>query len=94
MESVRGTEGITDYLAFDGDKAAAEASTSWKAFAAYKGRIIDAPEEAADVRGAAVTDYQAELDRRWVEELRRKYTVKVNNKVFEQLKRETQAHQE
>ncbi len=46
------------------------------------------------MRGAAVTDYQAELDRRWVEELRRKYTVKVNNKVFEQLKRETQAHQE
>ena len=92
--AAKGENPITDYLAFDGDKAAAEASTSWKAFAAYKGRIIDAPEEAADVRGAAVTDYQAELDRRWVEELRRKYTVKVNNKVFEQLKRETQAHQE
>ena len=51
-----------------------------------KGRILDAPEEAADVRGAAVTDYQNELDRKWVAKLHKKYKVKVNKKVFKELK--------
>lgn len=84
--AARGENPITDYLAFGGDKPAADARSTWAAYAAYKGRIIDAPETAADVRGAAVTDYQAELDRLWVEELHRKYPVHINQDVFEALK--------
>ena len=51
-------------------------------------RVIDNPEEAADVRGAAVSDYQAQLEAEWLKELHKKYRVKVNNKVFKQLKKE------
>lgn len=86
--AARGENAITDYLAFDGNKPDADNKSHWAAYAAYKGRIIDQPEEAADVRGAAVTDYQTELDRRWVAQLRDKYKVKVNRKVFDQLKAE------
>ncbi len=84
--AARGENPITDYLAFDGDKPAADARTRWAAYAAYQGRIIDGPECAADVRGAAVTDYQSELDRQWLEQLRAKYPVRINNGVFEALK--------
>ena len=39
--------------------------------------MIDAPENAADVRGAVVADYQAALEAEWVKELRAKYPVKI-----------------
>ncbi len=83
--AAKGENPITDYLAFDGDKPAADARTRWAAYSAYQGRIIDAPEAAADVRGAVVTDYQAELDRRWIEQLRATYPVHVNQDVFNAL---------
>lgn len=84
--AAQGENPITDYLAFGGDKPAADARSRWSAYAAYNGRIIDAPEEAVDVRGAAVTDYQSELNDRWVHQLRAKYPVTVNTEVFEALK--------
>ena len=60
---------------------------SGKLIKAYKGRVIDAPEEPADVRGAAVTDYQSELEENWVSDLRKKYKVKVDKGVFKALKK-------
>lgn len=84
--AAQGENPITDYLAFNGDKPAADARTRWSAYAAYQGRIIPAPEDAADVRGKAVTDYQSELDRQWIESLRAKYPVTINTAVFEALK--------
>lgn len=84
--AAKGENAITDYLAFDGPKPTSEVPSKWKAYGAYKGRVIDMPEEAADVRGAAVTDYQSLLDKEWVKKLRKKYKVKVNKKVFKNLK--------
>ena len=85
--AAKGENAITDYLAFGGEKPAADSNSRWAAYAAFNGRIIDSPEEAADVRGAAVTDYQAELERRWIEELHKKYSVKINEKVLSGLKK-------
>ncbi|MCM1067081.1 MAG: peptidylprolyl isomerase [Muribaculaceae bacterium] len=84
--AAKGENAITDYLAFGGEKPA-ESTSKWKHYAAFKGRVIDAPEEAADVRGAAVTDYQSKLDADWVADLHKKYKVKVNKKVFNSLKK-------
>lgn len=84
--AAQGENPITDYLAFDGDKPSADARSHWAVYAAYKGRILPGPENAADVRGAAVTDYQTELERQWIEELRGKYPVVVNEEVFRNLK--------
>ena len=35
------------------------------------------------MRGQVTADYQDELEKAWVEELRRKYSVKVNSEVLE-----------
>ena len=83
--AAKGENAITDYLAFDGAKPKPDASR-WTCYAAFGGRIIDAPEEAADVRGAVVSDYQAALEKEWLAKLHDKYKVKINKKVFKQVK--------
>ena len=83
--AAKGENAITDYLAFGGDKPSSD-NARWASYAAFRGRIIPSPEEAADVRGAVVADYQAELERNWVNALRQKYPVEVNNKVLQQVK--------
>ncbi|MCH5221919.1 MAG: peptidylprolyl isomerase [Muribaculaceae bacterium] len=86
--AAKGENAITDYLAFGGPKPESDKKTKWEAYGAYKGRILDGPEEAGDVRGAAVTDYQTQLDKEWVAQLHERYKVKVNKKVFEKLKKQ------
>lgn len=84
--AAKGENPITDYLAFGAEKPASEKSSRWTSYAAYKGRIIQQPEEATDVRGAAVTDYQNELEKLWVEKLRNTYKVKINKKELKKVK--------
>lgn len=83
----KGENPIIDYLAFDGPMPET-ANSKWKSFASPAPRIITNPEEAADVKGAVVADYQAKLEQEWLEELHRKYKVKINRKVFNKLKSE------
>lgn len=83
--AAKGENAITDYLAFGGAKPKAEASR-WSSYAAFGGRIIDAPEEAADVRGAVVSDYQAALEKDWLARLHKMYPVKINKKVLKKVK--------
>ena len=84
--AAKGENPITDHLGFGADRPADSATNKWKFYTAYKGRIIDAPEEAADVRGTVLTDYQSALDKEWLKQLHKKYKVKINNKVFNSLK--------
>lgn len=83
--AAKGENAITDYLAFGGEKPKTETSR-WSCYAAFGGRIIDAPEEAADVRGSVVSDYQAALEKEWLAKLHKKYPVKINKKVLKQVK--------
>ncbi|MGI6242185.1 MAG: peptidylprolyl isomerase [Prevotella sp.] len=46
------------------------------------GKKLKAPKEMADVRGLVVTDYQEYLEKQWVDQLRRKYQVTVNEEVL------------
>ncbi|MEM9949607.1 MAG: hypothetical protein AAF810_26545, partial [Cyanobacteria bacterium P01_D01_bin.36] len=41
--------------------------------------------ELSDVRGEVVADYQKELERQWLEDLRKRYEVKINTKVLQDL---------
>lgn len=59
---------------------------NYKVYFLYNPRIIAKPEEVNDVRGAVTGDYQTELENRWAEELRNKYTVKVNEKELKKVK--------
>ncbi|MDE6122617.1 MAG: peptidylprolyl isomerase, partial [Duncaniella dubosii] len=65
-----------DNVAFNGERP--EAPGKWVAWFSYDGRVINAPEEVADVRGAVTSDYQYELEQKWVSSLRKKYKVKIN----------------
>ena len=47
------------------------------------GKVIKAPEEYTDVRGQVTTDYQDHLEKLWVQTLRDKYPVEVNEEVLE-----------
>ena len=55
-------------------------------YVAVIGKKIKAPEEYSDVRGEVIADYQDFLEKQWVEELRAKYTVQVDQNVFDKIK--------
>ena len=50
--------------------------------AVYGKKLKKYPESYTDVRPQVVADYQGELERRWVEALRRRYPVQVNEEVL------------
>ncbi len=81
----KGDNPIIDNIAFGGEKPSKDKSR-WNTHFGYKGRIINAPEEALDVKGAVSTDYQAYLEKEWVKELKSKYPVKINEKVRKMVK--------
>ena len=83
--SKKGENEMVDYIAFDGPKAA----SSYSGFPVYTkllGRIIDQPEELSDVKGLVSSDYQDILEQQWLEGLRKKYKVTIDQKVLNQLK--------
>ncbi len=51
------------------------------------GKVIKAPQVYTDERGQVVTDYQDFLEKTWVAELRKKYPVVINQKVWEAIKK-------
>ena len=79
--AAKGDNAITDYLAFDGPKPENQ-KMRWQSYYAYRGRIIDQPEDAFDVRGQVTTDYQALLEKEWVKKLHKRFPVKINRKVL------------
>jgi len=50
------------------------------------GKVQKAPTEYQDERGKVTSDYQDALEKVWIEELRAKYDVKVNQEVFDSLR--------
>ena len=45
------------------------------------GKVIKAPQDYTDVKGQVVADYQNQMEKEWVEELRKRYPVVVNKDV-------------
>lgn len=79
----KGDNKMVDWLVFNAPEP--EMRGVWKRAEVYGGEMIDAPREAADVRGAVIADYQAELEKQWVDRLKSKYPVKVNKKALKKL---------
>jgi len=50
------------------------------------GKVLKAPEEYMDERGKVVSAYQDELEKAWLDELRAKYPVVVNQEALEEIK--------
>ena len=49
------------------------------------GKVIKSPQEYTDERGKVTTDYQDYLEKLWVESLRKKYPVEINQAVWESI---------
>ena len=82
----KGEDAVVDYLGFGAEKPAPQGK--WVAFFPYEGKILTAPEEAADVRGAVVNDYQQWLEQQWLERLHKQYPVKINKKELKKLQKQ------
>lgn len=54
-------------------------------FVKVKEKINSQPKKLSEVRGAATADYQNYLEKEWLETLRKKYPVSVNDSVFQTL---------
>lgn len=80
----KGKNRLVDAVMFDGDKP--ELKGRFKHYMLYGGSIIYRPEEMSDVRANVVSDYQAELERRWIDELKSKYRVKINKNQLKKLR--------
>ena len=73
----RGDNALVDSAVFQKDTTV----TKLKDFpidAVYGKMLKKGPEDYTDVRGQVVADYQDQLEREWVAELRKKYPFKVN----------------
>ncbi len=82
--AAKGDNVVIDYVAFGGKRP--DAIGRWSAFRQVSGRIIEQPEEAADVRGAVSVDYQKMLESEWLDELHKKYPVKINKKALKKVR--------
>lgn len=83
--AAKGENPITDFLGFGMSKPA-PGNSRWNFYFPVAGKVIDAPEDAADVKGAVTNDYQSELEREWLDRIHKKYKVKVNKKVLKEVK--------
>lgn len=84
--AAKGENAITDYLGFGAERPADKPNNRFTFYSAFQGRVIDQPEEATDVRGKALTDYQSYLDAVWIAELHKKYKVKLDKKILKSIK--------
>ncbi len=78
----KGDNPVVDKLAFK-DKTAEVAENTELPVVFVVGKMLKkGPEAYTDVRGAVTADYQNELERRWIETLRAKYPIVVNESVL------------
>lgn len=76
----KGDNSIVDKYEFKTD-AEIKAMKGYPNTATY-GKIIKAPETYKDVKGLVVADYQEKLEKEWVAELRKKYSVEMDKAVL------------
>ncbi|MCM1369303.1 MAG: peptidylprolyl isomerase [Candidatus Amulumruptor caecigallinarius] len=81
----KGTNAMVDNIMFGGPVVTPSMS-NYQVYFMINPRIIMEPEEVADVKGLVTSDYQNEFQEAWENQLRKKYPVKVNEKVLKQIK--------
>lgn len=82
----KGSNAMVDYVAFDGPVAPSSIEKYPVMFMLNK-RILTVPEEMQDVKGLVTSDYQNMFQEQWENELRNKYSVKVNKKALKSVNR-------
>ena len=80
-----GENSIIDGIAWKKGMSKDIASNNTVVFVSVKEKIKAQPKLLSEVRGAATADYQTYLEKNWLESLRKKYPVTVNEPVFKSL---------
>lgn len=83
--AAKGENMLVDALAF-GSGPVQNPDSKYPVYFMSHMRVITAPEVASDVRAQVTTDYQNELERLWIEELRAKYPIEVFDKELRKVK--------
>ena len=83
--SKKGDDAMVDNIAF-GEVKGVSSFNGYPVYAKLTGKIISQPEEMSDVRGMVSSDYQDELEKRWIDGLHKKYKVVIDKKVLKQVK--------
>lgn len=78
----KGDNPVVDKLAFKDKTAEVTENTELPVVFVVGKMLKKGPEAYTDVRGAVTADYQNELERRWIETLRAKYPIVVNESVL------------
>lgn len=81
----QGDNKMVDNLLFGGEPVK-PASDKFNTYFLFDERVIDAPEEAADVKGLVTGDYQNALEEAWIRDLKKRYKVKINKNELKKIK--------
>ncbi len=83
MLVAKGENDVADRTVFGVDK---ENKSKYAVSFVIDGGIIEQPEDLADVKGLVTSDYQDVREKNWVEQLKKKYPVKIFKKVLKKIK--------
>lgn len=81
----QGENSMVDNIVF-GASEVKSANSMFSSYFLYDFVVINEPQEVDDVRGQVTGDYQNLLEQEWVEELKVKYPVTVNQKELDKIK--------
>lgn len=88
IERVLATKGqnpMIDNLMFGGEPVQPQ-NSAYTTYFLFDARLLDEPDELNDVRSLVTNDYQTWLEQQWINELKEKYPVSVNEKVLRKVK--------
>ena len=85
----QGVNPMIDNAMFGGEPTTPKIQ-NFKTFFVVEGRLVENPEELNDVKSAIVADYQEVLEKEWVNELKNKHKVEINNKELARLRKDIQ----
>lgn len=82
--AAQGENAVVDAVGFGQQKP--ENNGRWAYYFPYAYKVLQQPEEAADVRGSVIADYQAYLENKWIEDLKVNHKYKIYQKVLKKAK--------
>lgn len=82
----QGQNAMVDNIIF-GAPAVTPSNAAFEVYFVWDPKVLDEPEEVADVRGLVTSDYQNELEHEWVNELKARYAVRVDEKELNKLRK-------
>ncbi len=80
-----GQNAMVDHVVFNGTPVQPN-NKKYTVYFVFDPKILTAPESMTDVRSLVTGDYQNQLERDWVEKLKSRYPVTVNEKVLKKIK--------